>query len=187
MRYYFLLLLFPFPSFIIQRNYLYHQVFRDSFCANDYTIGQDPFRMDSVSKASPSNVVQKSSLHQKNVYECQTCVNNVLPSVFSNLQVPLDDVCGKALIDKLLPMKFGGRIRTCVSSQTCGVKPSRSDGSVPRMTLDAVLTMCRLKVHNDVLSELKQWLVDDAISGILMTLTSLKKLGRSDHSTVFDD
>lgn len=158
------------------------EVASDAFCANSYMTGQDPPRM-----ISSSNDVQLSSqseecFHQKTVNECQTCITNVLPSVFNNLQVPLDDLCHKVLFDKLRPMKFEGNSRIRITSETCRAKPSRSDESVPRMTLDAVLTVCRLKVHDLVLRELKLMLVDDGILGTLMTLTPLKKLLRSDHS-----
>ncbi|CDP07236.1 unnamed protein product [Coffea canephora] len=163
------------------------EVASDAFSVNGCMTGQDPPRMISVSKASPSNNVQLASqseerFHQKTVNEGQTSITNILPSVFNNLQVPLDDPCHKVLFDKLRPMKFEGSSRTCITSQARRVKPSRSDESVPRMTLDAVLTVCRLRVHDVVLRELKLMLVDDAILGTSMTLTPLKKLLRSDHS-----
>lgn len=110
---------------------------------------------------------------QANAPENISSVTNFLSSVFNKLPTPLDD-SSLQIINNLQPNRFGNHIRDCVSSQTF-LNPFKPAARYMRVTFASALTMFRQKIHDDVLRELKLWLVHDVSSGLLMSSFSLKK------------
>lgn len=134
------------------------------------------------SGASSSNHVQMVSqtlepFDQANVYGNGSSRTNFLSSVFKKLPLPSDD-SSLQIINNLQPNRFGNDIRACVSSQTFS-NPFKPAAEYMGVTFILVLTMFRQKIHDDVLRELKLWLVHDVCSGLLESSFSSKKLG--DH------
>lgn len=110
-------------------------------------------------------------------------MTNFLSSVFNKLPMPSDD-SSLQIINNLQPNRFRKDIKACVSSQTF-LNTFIPAARYMRVTFASALTMFRQKIHDDVLRELKFWLVHDVSSGLLMSSFSLKKFDNlRDHEVL---
>ncbi|CAK9178256.1 unnamed protein product [Ilex paraguariensis] len=117
---------------------------------------------------------------QATAFAYEKSTSNYFSRAFQKFCTHLNDVVSDQDVDELLPPGFEDNSRPLVLSDVCNFIPSRSEEFIPKVGVYAASAMCRQKLHNDVLRELKSLFVDDAFQGFLISWCSSKECFSSD-------
>ncbi|KAJ8772540.1 hypothetical protein K2173_027717 [Erythroxylum novogranatense] len=142
-----------------------------SYRTSEYSSFQNEFTESSrvAGEMNLSNDCQSNVQAGKSLSPCvhQNCMSDFLKNAFTKTCSYIDDFVDDQNTDEPPPPGLEKDARVIVPSSRFVLQPSRASESTSKIAQYVAVALCRQKLHDDVFSELKSLLVDDALQQFL--------------------